>query len=286
MRPDLVHAVTWRAAAPVAVLPSWIRPPFVVTALGTELNRAGRVAAKIRDVVFARATRVVAISSATETVVRETITGQCAPIVVIPPGIDLQLDPVQARPIGRIETLRILSVGRLDPRKGHDELIRAVAAVLARGFACELRIVGSGPDRSRLESLIFELELAGSVLLLGSVSIDELNAEYLAADVFALLTRSVGAEFEGFGIAFLEAAAFGLPIVAGDSGGAIEATSPGENAFVVKSAQEAADAIATLASDGEVRTRMMRASLEHVDDFAWSTIADRYSGVFLEALGR
>jgi phosphatidylinositol alpha-1,6-mannosyltransferase len=129
----------------------------------------------------------------------------------------------------------VVCVSRLVGRKGQDQLIRALPALRRRVPGTALLLVGGGPDRQRLVRVATDAGVAPHVVLTGSVPWEELPAHYAAGDVFAMpcRTRRAGLEVEGLGIVFLEAAASGLPVVAGDSGGAPDAVLPGETGTVV-----------------------------------------------------
>lgn len=129
----------------------------------------------------------------------------------------------------------LVCVSRLMPRKGQDTLVRALPEIRQRVPGAGLLLVGGGPDRQRLQSLAGRLGVAGDVVLTGSVPFQELPAHYAAGDVFAMpcRTRRGGLDVEGLGIVYLEASAVGLPVVAGDSGGAPDAVLAGESGYVV-----------------------------------------------------
>ncbi|GAA2603011.1 glycosyltransferase family 4 protein [Actinomadura fulvescens] len=126
----------------------------------------------------------------------------------------------------------ILSVSRLVPRKGQDQLIRAMPRVRRVVPDATLLIVGSGPQDFWLRGLAAD---EGAVVFAGGMPHAELPPYYAAADVFAMPCRDrrLGLETEGLGIVFLEAAAAGLPVLAGASGGAPEAVLDGETGHVV-----------------------------------------------------
>jgi phosphatidyl-myo-inositol dimannoside synthase len=131
----------------------------------------------------------------------------------------------------------ILAVSRLVARKGQDMLIRALPAIRRAVPDAVMLLVGTGPDHARLRRLTARLELTDAVIFVGGVPHRHLPQFYAAADVFAIpcRTRLRGLEPEGLGIVFLEAAAAGLAVVAGDSGGAPEAVRHGETGYVVDS---------------------------------------------------
>jgi phosphatidylinositol alpha-1,6-mannosyltransferase len=141
-------------------------------------------------------------------------------------------------------------VSRLMPRKGQDVLIRAWPRVQDRVPDASLLLVGGGPSRARLERLADAAGVAKSVVFTGSVEWPSLPAYFGAGDVFAMpcRTRLRGLDVEGLGIVFLEAAACGLPVVAGDSGGAPDAVADGVTGHVVdgRSVADVASAVAGL----------------------------------------
>ncbi|MEV3993418.1 glycosyltransferase family 4 protein [Streptomyces sp. NPDC049837] len=151
---------------------------------------------------------------------------------VFRPGADA--GPVRRR-YGLGDAPVILCAARLVARKGQDALIRALPGVHARVPGVRLLLVGSGPYESRLRRLAAEHGVTAAVVFAGGHAHDELPSFYAAADVFAMPCRSRkrGLEVEGLGIVYLEAAAAGLPVIVGDSGGAPDAVRDGETGHVV-----------------------------------------------------
>jgi phosphatidylinositol alpha-1,6-mannosyltransferase len=154
------------------------------------------------------------------------------------------------------------------------------------GEPLHLALAGTGRDRDRLARRAARAGIGDRFHLLGRVPDDDLAAVYAAADVFAMCCRERwgGLEAEGFGIVFLEAAACGLPAVAGRSGGAWEAVEDGVTGFVVDplDAGAVAGALARLLDDPELRRRMgTRARARAETSFAYDGLAAR-----LEPLAR
>jgi phosphatidylinositol alpha-1,6-mannosyltransferase len=145
-------------------------------------------------------------------------------VAAMEPTVD-KLAPV-AKPAG---VKIILSVGRLVRRKGFDMVIRALALL----HDCQYWIVGDGPDRERLELLVKKYNLENKVKFLGSIPNPQIYQYYKACDVFVMPCREIDGDVEGFGIVFLEAAAFGKPVIAGRSGGAPEAVIDGVTGLLV-----------------------------------------------------
>src|SRR5918999_819791 len=149
----------------------------------------------------------------------------------------------------------VVCVSRLVPRKGQDTLIRGWPRVLRAVPGAALLLVGGGPYRRTLERLAAETGVAETVRFTGSVPWERLPAHYAAGDVFAMpcRTRRRGLDVEGLGIVYLEASSAGLPVIAGDSGGAPDAVLAGETGLVVdgRSVAVVADAVISLLGDSQ-----------------------------------
>ncbi|RKN75397.1 glycosyltransferase family 1 protein [Streptomyces klenkii] len=209
-----------------------------------------------------------------------------ARMVQLPPGVDEKTfhpgsggDEVRAR-LGLADRPVVVCVSRLVPRKGQDTLILAMPRILAAVPDAVLLVVGGGPYEDDLRKLAAETGVAGSVRFTGAVPWEELPAHYGAGDVFAMpcRTRRGGLDVEGLGIVYLEASATGLPVVAGDSGGAPDAVLEGETGYVVKggSPAQAADRIVTLLKDPELRARMGARGRRWVEEkWRWDLLAER-----------
>jgi phosphatidylinositol alpha-1,6-mannosyltransferase len=222
---------------------------------------------------------------------RSRIAGALTPraasrMVQLPPGVDEKTfhpgsggDEIRAR-LGLTERPVVVCVSRLVRRKGQDTLIQAMPRILAKEPDAVLLIVGGGPYEKELRRLAQETGVAGSVRFTGPVPWSELPAHYGAGDVFAMpcRTRRGGLDVEGLGIVYLEASATGLPVVAGDSGGAPDAVLDGETGWVVRggSAEDAADRIVTLLGDEGLRHRMGERGRAWVEEkWRWDLLAER-----------
>lgn len=167
----------------------------------------------------------------------------------------------------------VLAVGRLVPRKGFDHLIDALRYLPTDR---QLVILGDGNDRQRLEELA--RPFSKQVTWITDADDETRDLWYSAADVFALPVRDEGSDVEGFGIVFLEAAAHGLPVIAGKSGGAVEAIKDGKTGLLVdpENSQQIAEQIEYLFMHKDTREEMGRAGRERVHtDFSWRERAAR-----------
>jgi phosphatidyl-myo-inositol dimannoside synthase len=174
----------------------------------------------------------------------------------------------------------ILSVGRLQRRKGHDVAIRALNALRHELPVLKYVIAGDGEERAALERLVAECGLEKHVSFAGIVGDDVMPQLYTACDIFLLPNREDGRDIEGFGIVFLEAAAAGRPAIGGNSGGVPEAIVDGVTGLLVDGASvdSVADAIRFLATSPDVRTRMGEAGRRRVRaEFTWERAVAKVS---------
>jgi phosphatidylinositol alpha-1,6-mannosyltransferase len=218
-------------------------------------------------------------------------------IELVPPGID----PTHFHPDVPDDAVRrrhgldghpvICCVARLTLRKGQDKIIRALPWIAREFPDVRFLVVGTGPDRERLEGLAYRKRVTDRVVFAGEVPYEVLPRYFRAGDVFAMpcRTRKLGLEVEGFGLAFIEAAAVGRPAIAGDSGGAPEAVVHGETGLVVDGGEvdEVAEVVVELLADPEKATKLGAAGADRVHrDFTWEALSSRLRGLLLDAIGR
>ena len=202
------------------------------------------------------------------------------------PGVDTELyhpavDGTGVRHrLGLADRPVVVCVSRLVPRKGQDMLIRAMPLIRRRVPDAALLVVGGGPYRAPLTRLARQVGVEREVVFTGSVPAAELPAHYAAGDVYAMpcRTRNRGLDVEGLGIVYLEASATGLPVVAGDSGGAPDAVRQGETGYVVngRDLAELADRVGSLLADRDLARTFGAAGRAWVErEWRWETQAHR-----------
>ena len=161
------------------------------------------------------------------------------------PGIDINMFNPENKTNGQSQKIRerfrlgnkpvVVCVSRLMARKGQDTLIEVWPEVLKKVPDAHLLIVGGGSLKQSLHKKTFDNNVHTSVTITGAVDWKELPGFYAAGDVFAMpvRTRNLGFDVEGLGIVYLEASATGIPVIAGNSGGAPEAVIDGVTGFVL-----------------------------------------------------
>ena len=213
--------------------------------------------------------------------------GPASSLEYLPPGVDTER--FRPDPAGRAELRQryrlgerptVVCLSRLVPRKGQDMLIRALPSIRRRVDGAALVIVGGGPYREALRKLAEDRGVAAHVTFTGGVPSAELPAHYALADVFAMpcRTRGAGMDVEGLGIVFLEASATGVPVIAGESGGAPEAVQHNKTGLVVdgRRVDKVAGAVTELLTDRDRAAAMGAAGREWVtSQWRWETLAAR-----------
>lgn len=175
--------------------------------------------------------------------------------------------------------LRILCVCRLEPRKDMGTLLKAFALLKQRGVGFRATIVGTGISDALVRRQAHDLLLGDSVAFAGQVRAEDLPSYYRNADIFAMTPL-----YEGFGIVYLEAMAFGLPIVTTDAGASAEVV--GDAGIVVEpqNSGAVADALQSLASNPSARSEFASRGLRRARLFSWDIVGDAYESVYLQTV--
>jgi phosphatidylinositol alpha-1,6-mannosyltransferase len=176
------------------------------------------------------------------------------------------------------EAITLLTVGRLQRRKGQDMVIKALPLIKETFPTVKYLIVGTGEEHASLQQLARDYGVREDVVFAGSVSDGDRAAYYAACDLFVMPNRQIGADIEGFGIVFLEAAAAGKPVIGGRSGGTDEAIQDGVSGIRVdgENVESVAAAVIGLLSDpGKARAMGERGKQWVEKEFSWESIVER-----------
>jgi phosphatidylinositol alpha-1,6-mannosyltransferase len=238
-RPRVIQAGHIYVAPLARLLGRRLHVPYVVYAYGQEVWRRGRAMgtpaldARFRGGALQAADRVLVPGSFTASLLEDWRVDPTR-VVAVPYGAD----PRPAAPLPEGSTL--LSVARLVPRKGIDTVIRAMRQLPSH---VQYRVVGSGPDEARLRALAARGGVAHRVSFLGRLDATALEREYRRCSVFVLPARKTAdGDLEGYGLVYFEAAAWGRPVIAGRSGGEVDAVEDGRTGILVDGAS--VDAVA------------------------------------------
>ena len=206
--------------------------------------------------------------------------------MLIPPAIDVEFhkrdEAERPRKSEGSHPLRILSVGRLEWKKGYENALLAIRRLLDRGVACEYRIVGDGDYLPAVAFMRRQLVLEGVVEVLGALPREDVRQEMQSADV--LLHSAVS---EGFCNAVIEAQSMELPVVCTDADGLRENVADGETGFVVprRDPEALAAKLEVLARDPALRQRMGKAGRKRVlKNFRLSDQLDRLEDFYRQVL--
>ena len=280
-------------ALPLGLVGPALSVPYMVVLHGAEVTVPGRlpVSKQILGRVLRGAEHVIAAGGYPS---REGnhAAGRDLTTTIVPPGVDTdrfvplsleQRHAARAKFGFDSDDEIVLGISRLVPRKGFDTVIRAVAQLAPHRPRLRLVIASTGRDEDRLKKLASEL--SAPVTFLGRVPHDDLPALYGCADLFSMMCRNRwgGLEQEGFGIVFVEAAACGVPQIAGDSGGAAEAVEDGVTGFVMEDPTDAAGLAARLVrilDNPELKASMATASRHRAEsEFNYDVLAKRLGEV-------
>jgi phosphatidylinositol alpha-1,6-mannosyltransferase len=261
--------------------------PYLFWAHGEDISAglSSRQFSSTMSLVYGRASAAIANSRNTARLLEQT--GWLKhPIDVVYPGVDSDRftptadDGSLRRSLSPGGELILMSVARLQRRKGHDLVLRALPE-LRRRHRITYVIVGDGPEMSSLRRMTEQLELQDSVRFVGTVSDDMLPAYFAAGDIFVLPTRVEEPDFEGFGIVFLEAAAAEKPTIGGRNGGVPEAVADGETGVLVDGDDLPMLTVALdrlCASEG-LRLTMGRKGRLRTKSFSWIAAAEAVRGI-------
>lgn len=282
---------------PAAYAAAWLGRrhgvPYGVIVHDEPLSGAGRIEAAARRAVLAGASALVVSSSFPARRLRALL-GEDAPIFTAPPGVDLETfspgacDSAVLARFDVEESRFVLSVGRLVDYKNFDAVIHAVAA--SSDARLKAVVVGEGPDEGRLRDVAAGSGLGGRVVFAGRVARADLVGLYRGALAYVFPSRlAAGArQHEGIGMAALEAAACGCPVVVSTHTSATDFVEDGVTGLVFDPQMPGAlpTALESLISDGRGRDLLARRGAERVRTvYSWQATADAFARALASLIG-
>ena len=263
LEPDLLHALHLTSYGFLAALSG--RQPSIASVWGTDILEAPGLSPVHRWLTRYALSHATAVTATGLRLAEATLAHMPAwkSVSVIPYGVDLERFVPRA-PVAR-ERPTVGAVSRLSPEKGFEHLLRAVAALRARGVSVDVLLAGDGPSRASLERLAATLAL-DNIEFLGDVPHDAVPDVLRRLDVFVMPSTA-----EGFGVAAIEASAMRLPVVASNVHGIPDVVIDGETGILVPPAnpEAIAGAIERLA-DAALRSRMGDAGRSFVErNYRW-----------------
>jgi phosphatidylinositol alpha-1,6-mannosyltransferase len=273
------------------IVKRWRGLPYLCYVHGEEMQIAtlSRELGWLTRRVLRGAERVIANSRNTERILRDEWQLPAGCVQVLHPGVDTE----RFVPAGRDRTVRarlgwgdrrvVLTVGRLQKRKGHDQMILALASIRKALPDLLYAIVGEGEERPYLQNLVTREGLSDHVQFLGELDDNDMLRCYQQCDLFVLPNRQVGKDIEGFGMVLLEAQACGKAVLAGASGGTAETMHIPETGQVVNcdGSHELAARVTDLLSDLGRLVRMGAAARQWVvQQFDWAALSQQAEQLF------
>ncbi len=286
-RPDIVHAQFGHLAMAFLPVVQARRIPLIVSFRGQDVMLVRRARARKRQALFDVAARVLARSDD----MRADLLPLGCPsekLAVVPTGVDSASIPFSERTWpGRRKDVVILIAGRLAPKKGVDDALRAVALLDRSGGVPRVRIAGDGSERARLEKLAAELGLNERVSFLGWQSYDALIREMASAHLFLLPCKTaVDGEKEGIPNAIKEAQAAGLPVVSTRHAGIAECVADGAAGLLAPEGDVEAIAahVERLLGESERWPKMGRRGRERIEAaYALESVVEQLLAIYRHA---
>jgi len=270
------------------VLKKLLRVQYIVSIHGLDINltQASSRKRRLAKLIVRNAEKIIANSNYTKQALINACGCDATKVEIVYPCPNISYEPQEEKIVASIRDKYnlqnkkvILTVSRLVERKGHDKVIQALPKVLEKIPNAVYLIVGAGANLKYLKELVALLKLEDHVLFFTDIADTELPGFYQLADVFIMPSRKLaGGDIEGFGIVYLEANGFGKPVIAGRSGGAVEAVEDNVNGLVVdpESIIEIADALIKILSDEALSKRLGEAGkIRIAKKFNWFEQAKR-----------
>lgn len=299
---DLIHSHYWMSGVAAKELKKHWNIPIVhmYHTLGVMKQRVARQSEEIEGQyrldgereVLNIADRIIAATPAEYAQLQWLYSAITDKIVVIPPGVDISrfypIPPDEAKEFIGVNPCQkvLLFVGRIEPLKGIDTLMKAVALLREQGLNVCLSIIGGDPDINpevqttemlRLKAIREEIGLSDQVAFLGKRAQDTLPYYYSAAEAVV-----VPSHYESFGMVALEAMACGTPVVASQVGGLAFLVKDGETGYTVpvNKPDLLAEKLSLLLSDSDLRQKMGQKAYKEAQSYSWEIIAQKMKELY------
>lgn len=296
-KPDVVLASGSRSIWIAGLLMAFYRSiPWFIVAHGTEFGQFDGIKAWVTRKCANRASAIICVSDYTRKIVR--LSGvEKAPLEVIHNGADdslfFELDAGEVsrlrKTLGVDGKFVLLTVGHVSARKGQEVVIRALPIILEKAPQVVYWMAGLPTEREYLQALAKELGVENAIRFLGRVSNEELRGLYNACDLFVMTSRQLAdGDYEGYGIAVIEAALCGKAAVVSDNSGLAEAVDDGQTGLLVKQndSEAVAEAICRLIEDPQELNTLSKNALSKASKQTWSKISAVYLDIFAEIIKR
>jgi len=277
--PDIVHAQSLIFAIPALISKKFLKIPYVVWGQGSDIYIRNWFMKVVSKTIIKNADSALALTKSMREVMQAIYN---CDIPVVPNGIDIE--DYSDRPDkqdSETPRKRILFVGRLDPVKGVQYLLKAMKIVSKVLPEAKLILVGDGEERENLESLTNTLGLSDRVDFVGRISHEEIPDYLYQADIFVLPSLS-----EGFPLVILEAMACGLPIVATRVGGVPDIIEDGVNGYLVESGdfQEMAKKIIFILENEPLKLLISKNNRIKVQEFEWKNVINQLEQIYFKVI--
>lgn len=249
---------------------------FTAVGHGAEINSSNAFEMKLIDRALSKMDLIIPVSNYTKSKLNPEL--DQSKITVIPNGFDMEnIDEVRVNTDRKLtDELKLISVGTIWPRKGHHNVLNAFAEILKKNKNLKYNIAGRTADLTKVEKYFNDKEISRHLNVMGQVTNDELYKTLNESDIFIMLSElQSSGDFEGFGIAVIEANFFGLPAIGSKDSGLEDAIKNGVSGILVDphNPKEISDAIETIKNN---YTEFCKGAKEWAEDHHWSKIVKRY----------
>jgi len=278
INPDIVHVQSISIALPGFFSKKLLKKPYIIWAQGSDVYLPDKFTKLIWKAVLKNASKVIALSED----MKNKLINICDKdqVIIIPNGIELEkFENFCQRELNHKTKKTILFVGTLCPVKSVNYLIKAMSIIHRRLPATNLLIVGDGPEKEKLESLVKELNLQDCIHFTGKAPNEKIPEYMSQAHLFALPSSS-----EGLPLVIIEAMASGLPIVTTNVGGLPEIVKNRENGFTVesRSPEALAEKILLLLENTCLCDEICKTNKENAKNYSWDKITQKLENVYRE----